>query len=519
MPDPTFNERRVGVLVPLFSIPSSDSWGIGEIGDLAKLADWARAAGITRIQLLPTNEMADGQNSPYSALSAMAIDPIFISIRNVPGFFDAGDELLSHADRERLDIARRAPTVDHRTVRELKTRALRALFDRFIAQRREGDQGDALRRYIDSQHWWLDDYTLFRALHAENEGRYWIEWDEAIRQRRPDAVNEARKRLEREILYYAWLQWIASEQWAAARRDLGDIGILGDFPFMVSGDSADVWSRQGEFRVDASVGVPPDAFSETGQDWGLPVYRWDVHERSGYAWLRARTRRCADLYDGFRVDHLVGFYRTFVREKDGTTYFVPDDEGAQLAQGERLMRIFLEGGGAIIAEDLGTVPDFVRESLARLQVPGLKVLRWEREWKADRQPFKDPAAYPQTSVAISGTHDTEPVAEWWDNADAAERDQAIQLPAFRSRNVEPQEPFSDRIRDAVLESLYTAGSNLVLIPVQDVFGWRDRINVPAQVNDSNWCWRLPWSSEQMATESAAIDRARHLRDLAERSGR
>ena len=519
MAERAMSGRPVGILVPLFSIPSSDSWGIGEIGDLPKLGEWARAAGIRLIQLLPINEMADGQNSPYSALSAMAIDPIFISVRNIPGFLDAGDEMLSPADRRQLDLVRSAPAVDHRTVRELKTRVLRGLFDRFAAQRGVDGQAAALQRYIDAQHWWLDDYTLFRALHAENDGRYWIEWDEAIRYRRPDAVNEARTRLEREILYYAWLQWIASEQWAAARRGLGEVGILGDFPFMVSGDSADVWSRQGEFRVDASVGVPPDAFSETGQDWGLPVYRWDVHDRNGYAWLRARARRCADLYDGFRVDHLVGFYRTFMREKDGTTYFVPDQEDAQLAQGERLMRLFLESGGAIIAEDLGTVPDFVRESLARLQVPGLKVLRWEREWTAAGQPFKDPAAYPQTSVAISGTHDTETVAEWWDNADAAERDQVIQLPAFRSRHVESQESFSDRIRDAVLESLYTAGSNLVLIPVQDVFGWRDRINVPAQVDDSNWCWRMPWASDQMAAEPAAIDRAGYLRDLAQRSGR
>ena len=520
MPDPALSGRRAGILVPLFSIPSTSSWGIGEIGDLPTLGSWARAAGLSVIQLLPINEMADGQSSPYSALSAMAIDPIFISIRNVPGFVEEADDLLSPADRRDLDAVRRTSTVDHRAVRELKTRTLRRLFDRFVRRydSREAD-GDALRNYIDREAWWLDDYTLFRALHAENEGRYWIEWDEDVRLRRPDAIADARRRLGREILYYAWLQWIAWGQWRAARRDLRDVAILGDFPFMVSGDSADVWSRQQEFRVDASVGVPPDAFSETGQDWGLPVYRWDVHQGNDYQWLRARARRCADLYDGFRVDHLVGFYRTFVRERNGATYFVPSDEHEQRAQGERLMRLFQDSGAGIIAEDLGTVPDFVRESLTGTRVPGLKVLRWERDWHADGQPFNDPASYPPVSVAISGTHDTEPVAEWWDGAEPAERRQAVHLPHFRERNITADEPFSDRVRDAVLESLYSSASDLMLVPVQDVFGWRDRINVPARVDDTNWCWRLPWPVERLGSEPQAVERSGYLRELARRYGR
>lgn len=520
MPDRASSSRRVGILVPLFSIPSSGSWGIGEIGDLPAIGDWARAAGVSVIQLLPINEMADGQSSPYSALSAMAIDPIFISIRHLPGFHEEDDDLVSPGDRKVLDAIRRAPTVDHRSVRELKTVVLRRLFDRFVLRWHTGDPDvQALRRYIESQAWWLDDYTLFRALHADNDGRYWIEWDEPIRARHADALRKARQRLEREILYFAWLQWVAWEQWTTARRDLREVAILGDFPFMVSGDSADVWARQQEFRVDASVGVPPDAFSETGQDWGLPVYRWDAHHATDYQWLRARARRCADLYDGFRVDHLVGFYRTFVRETHGATYFVPSDEREQMAQGERLMRLFQDSGAEIIAEDLGTVPDFVRESLARLQVPGLKVLRWEREWQADGQPFKDPVSYPRVSVAISGTHDTEPVAEWWDAADALERREVVRLPQFRARQIAADEPFSDRVRDAVLESLYSSGSDLMLVPVQDVFGWRDRINVPAQVDDTNWSWRLPWPIEGLGSEPHALERSTYLRELARRYGR
>src|SRR6185312_1751449 len=131
--------------------------------------------------------------------------------------------------------------------------------------------------------------------------------------------------------------------------------LFGDLPFMVDSDSADVWARQADFRLDASVGVPPDAFSATGQDWGMPVYRWDVMAAEDYRWLHERARRNADLYDGYRVDHLVGFYRTYGRPRDGgAPFFTPSDEAHQVALGETVLRIFGDAGAEIIAEDLGT---------------------------------------------------------------------------------------------------------------------------------------------------------------------
>jgi 4-alpha-glucanotransferase len=514
--------RRAGVLVPLFSIPSERSWGIGEIGDLPLFADWARTARLRAIQLLPINEMAHGQSSPYSALSAMAIDPIFISIGDIPSFEARGGESsLDAGQRSRLEEVRRARVVHHHDVRELKTTVLRSLFEVFLAESWTPDTADAasMRTYMDAERWWLEDYALFRAIHAGNDARHWTEWEPPLRDRDPAALTEARRRLDHEILYYTWLQWIAGTQWAHARAAVHGLELLGDFPFMVSGDSADVWARQEEFRVDASVGVPPDAFSETGQDWGLPVYLWDVHEATGYAWLRQRARRCAELFDGFRVDHLVGFYRTFVRERDGETYFVPPDEPAQKAQGERLLRLFIESSAAILAEDLGTIPDFVRESLDQLGVPGMKVLRWEREWKQEGQPFRDPATYPAISVAISGTHDTETMAEWWDNADRDERAAAAALRSLRNAGIEPDEPYSGRVRDALLSSLYSSQSDLLLMAVQDIFGWRDRINTPAVVSDDNWSWQLPWRVDRLIEQPEAAERASFLVELATRSGR
>jgi 4-alpha-glucanotransferase len=514
--------RHAGTLVPLFSIPSRRSWGVGEIPDIPVFARWLEAGGFDFVQILPVNEMADGQNSPYSALSAMAIDPVFIAVADVEEFVSAGGErALTGQDRATLDRVRASSSVAYADVRQIKWRALRAAFDRFEATewRSQSARARAFRAFVDREAWWLRDYALFRALHAEHSGRYWLEWEDGLRDRDPSALDAARARLSTEILYRAWLQWIADEQWQRARRDAAPVAIVGDFPFVVSAHSADVWARQHEFRLDASVGTPPDAFSETGQDWGLPVYRWDVMAEGNFEWLRARSRRSAGLYDGFRVDHLVGFYRTYFRERDGRAAFVPSDEPAQREQGERLVRLFAESGVEIVAEDLGSIPDFVRESLARLQVPGYKVLRWERYWDVDGKPFKDPASFPAISLATSGTHDTETLAEWWDAAPAAERIAAMAWPAVQRAGCDPNAAFDDRLRDALLQTLYDAGSGLVVVPIQDIFGLRDRINTPAVVDDVNWTWRMPWPVDDLEIEPVPRERAACMRRLAADSGR
>jgi 4-alpha-glucanotransferase len=513
--------RAAGLLVPLFSIPSRESWGVGEIPDVNVQARWMRAGGYSLLQMLPLNEMAEGQNSPYSALSAMAIDPIFIAPRAMPDVAALGGEaMLTAAEREAIHAARRARRVEYAPIRAAKTRVFRTAFDRFVRDEwlRETRRAAAFRAFIDRERWWLSDYTLFRALHAAHGGAYWREWPAALRDRDPDALEQARRDLSGDIAFYGYLQWNAFDQWADVRRTSG-LRLFGDFPFMVSGDSADVWARQDEFRLDASVGAPPDAFSETGQDWGFPAYRWDVIASRGDEWLAHRAHRSADLYDGFRVDHLVGFFRTYVREPSGDAAFVPADEPDQIAQGERLMRLFASFGAQVIAEDLGVIPEFVRETLARLGVPGYKVFRWERVWDQEAKPFKDPSDYDPASVATSGTHDTEPLAEWWDAAPREERAALCALACLRDGACKPDAPFSAPVRDAMLEALFTSSSDIVLLPIGDLFGWRERINTPALVDDRNWRWRLPWPVEDLMEEPEALERAAFSHALAERSGR
>jgi 4-alpha-glucanotransferase len=522
------NRRRAGLFVPLFSCPSTTSWGIGDIGDLPALTAWIADAGGRVLQLLPLNEMAPGLQSPYSALSAMAVDPLYVDLRAVPEFAAVGGEAsFAPADRQRLADVRRAPGVEYATIRRLKHRALSAAFEHFRQAEWCRDTGRAreLKDFAARQAWWLEDYSLFRAIHLHEGERPWPEWPEPLRRREPAAIDRTRRELSRDVLYFQYVQWLADTQWQTARQaaHLRGVALFGDLPFMVDGDSSDVWVRQHQFRLDASIGVPPDAFSASGQDWGLPVYQWDRVAADDFRWLRDRARRSADLYDGYRIDHLVGFYRTYARPRDGSPpFFTPAEEAEQVAQGERILEILRAPGAEVIAEDLGTVPDFVRESLARLAIPGLRVFRWERLWHTEGQPFRDPADYPAASEATTGTHDTETLAVWWELASEDERRMVSGLPTIQRLSGGTDlsgAPYQDAVRDLLLQALFESGSDLVIFPVQDVFGWRDRINEPALVADANWTFRLPWAADRLADAPGASERRAKLREWAEASRR
>ena len=494
----TERKRRAGISVPLFSLRSTRSWGIGEIGDIPAVAEWLRAANQSVLQILPLNELAPSESSPYSALSAMAIDPQFISIWMVEGGLEFEQKWAVE-----IEPVRRSARIDYAGVRGLKSRALRALFDRFLSYDWQHDTANAagFRTYVEAESWWLDEYSVYRALRAECGERPWPEWPAALRDREPSAMAAARERLASDILFYQYLQWIAALQWQKMRQSVQGVQILGDFPFMVTLDSADVWSRRHDFLLDASVGTPPDAFSETGQEWGLPPYNWDEARKNDFAWLRMRARRQVELYDGFRVDHLVGFYRTYVRPFDGRPpFFMPPDEHAQTELGESVMRIMIDAGVDVSVEDLGTVPDFVRRSIARLGLPGYKVLRWE--------PI-EPRLYPPLSVAMTGTHDTEPLAVWWESL----------MPEERLRFGTDSARFDAAVRDLIIEIVYNAGSNLVLFPIQDVFGWRDRINLPATISEANWTYVLPWPSDTLTTQPDAVACANQLAGWSSQTGR
>jgi 4-alpha-glucanotransferase len=251
----------------------------------------------------------------------------------------------------------------------------------------------------------------------------------------------------------------------------------------------------------------------------MPLYNWDAMAAADFRWLRERARRSADLFDGYRVDHLVGFYRTYgwPHAEGQPAFFTPSEEADQVALGERVLTIFKEPGADIIAEDLGIVPDFVRASMAALGVPGFRILRWERRWHEHGQPFRDTGEYPAMSVAASGTHDTEPLMAWWSAAAEDERGQLNDLPMVqhltKGAGILSQQDDA-QVRDVLLEALFASGSDLLLLPVQDVFGWHDRINVPGTVTPENWTFRLPWPCDRMSEVPEARARQARLREWA-----
>lgn len=511
--------RHRGVCLPLSSLRSSTSWGIGEIPDLVPMARWLRASACDQLMLLPVGTMAAGQASPYSACSAMAIDPIYLSLTAMEDFARAGGvEHLSPDLRQCRMVVMQSPAVRFADVRRLKDAALWAAFERFLSDEWNNHtiRAGAFAAFTSRERWWLDDYALFQACAAEWPGGSWRDWPRTIAHREPAALSEARRHFVRRMRFEQYVQWQADVQWRGARRTAKDMGVslFGDLPFVVDAHSADVWARQGEFLTEVSVGVPPDAFSETGQDWGLPMYRWDAVHRSGFAWLRQRARRMAELYDGFRVDHLVGFYRTYGKAPNGEPFFLPHDEPTQAWQGEQVMRVFLDSGADVVAEDLGTVPDFVRASIAHLGVGGYQVLRWERAWHRPGRPFISPWDYPQRSVATTGTHDTEPMAVWWDEALPGDRQALVELLHRAGLGAwDSAAPWSHELRDAILRLMATASSDHLFFPIQDVFGWRDRINVPSTIGDHNWTWRLPWPIDTWEHTAEACERAGFLANI------
>jgi 4-alpha-glucanotransferase len=518
-------QRKAGVVLPLFSIRTGRDWGIGQVTDLAPCAAWVRRTGHKLLQILPPHELSAGETSPYGALTAFGIDPIYVDVEAIEDL-DAVriEETLGAPGRAELERVRARVRVDYGTVRALKLRALHVAFDRFYA--REWLVGTPrakdLAGFIARESAWLDDFALYTTLRKVHGGWGWTTWPDDEKERSIQKLASLRAEHARCILECAYVQWIAIAQWERARADMRALGVelMGDLPFVVGTESADVWSHASQFQLRLSLGAPPDDYAADGQDWGLPPFDWLAMENDDLAWLRARIRHAARLYDRFRLDHVVGFFRQWVKPRSipGTRgRFDPGDGDAQQARGGRVLAVMKRevertsgvDPPRIIAEDLGIIPAFVRTSLQALGMPGYRVLPWER----DGAIFRDPYAYPSNSVASWSTHDTAPITSWWNELPETHRlvlgDRAGLLPEF-----------SDDARSLVLlHDLYTSNSDLALVLAQEVLGVPDRINTPATVGDDNWTWRMPCPIEDLDKDPRLTARFDAIRALVAAAGR
>ncbi len=510
------DRKRAGVMVPLFSIRSGTGWGVGELKDLASFARWARSGGFTSVLTLPLLEPSPGQSSPYASCSFFALDPLYLSVDDVEDFAVRSE--LSAAEQERLEDVEGAPRVSHAKVRDLKERVLERAFVRFsrtvdAASSRARD----LARFEEEHRHWLPEYALFRTLKAHHPESFRA-WPAGIAGHDASALAARRKEHALEIRFRVYLQWLAFRQLEAARAAMAalGVGLIGDEPFLVADDAADVWAHRELYRFDATVGAPPDAFSADGQEWGLPPYRWEAIRDTAYALFRARGAHTSKLYDAVRIDHVVGLYRTYHRPLDKTVahFFYPTGEEAQRAQGEAVLEAFAASGAELIAEDLGVIPDFVRASLTRLGVPGHRVLRWEQEGGR----YREPKTFPELSLATTGTHDTESSAEWWEALTDWERTSFTALDGMMHL-AEGHERWDDPVWAALMWKVMSAPSRLVVFPIQDVLALRSRINTPNTVGPDNWSFRLPWTTSALEADAILGSRMKLVKKLAAQHGR
>lgn len=516
-------KRRAGVMLPLSSLRHESDCGIGDVSCLPGFFDWMKTAGLSVYQVLPLNDLAPADSCPYTALSAFALDWAYISLRDVP---EIRDNVALRAEFEcslcskQAERLRKSRRVRFKEVREFKRRWLEAAFRSFDPS---SSRGAALRAFCEENAGWLKDYALFRTLKESFAWSTWTSWPEGLKLRHAGALEKAAEEHRSRVAFFQYLQWVIREQWEDVRKEAAARGILlyGDIPFGLSLESADVWSRQEDFDFSATMGAPPDQYSATGQAWGLPAYRWDKMEAEGHAWWRARVRQAAGLYDLFRLDHAVGYFRTWlIREGHEENGFDNSGDDVQKARGERFFRMTLEEGGASrpIGEDLGLIPPFVHDVLDGLGTPGYKVSRWEME-EEEPERFKDPEDFPPLSLATTGNHDTSTLADWWGGLEPEQRDAYWAMVLGNPEPAEPAPRFGAKVHAAILGKIYASGSALVVLPFQELFASRERINVPGTIGPHNWAYRTGTTVDQLRSDPRFGRKTILLKRLAESSSR
>ncbi len=489
-------ERTAGVLLHPTSLPGR--YGIGDLGDeLVEFLDWAKGAGVGLWQLLPLNPPGYG-NSPYGCHSSYAGNPLLISPQKLvrDGLLPALHDVPDFPD-DRVDFDRVAP---------FKMELLRESWRYFNNHGRE-DHRYALKRF-EEDNAWLPDWTLYAALKDRYAGARWTEWPHAIAIRDAAAIEATRKELAEEISYHKYVQFLFFRQWAGIREaaDAHGIEIMGDVPIYVAADSADVWANRNLFQVDENgeptvvAGVPPDYFSETGQRWGNPLYRWDLLRQTKYRWWISRFRAALRFADVIRVDHFRGF---------AAYWEIPASEPTAIhgrwmpGPGRALFDAIRSAVGdlPIVAEDLGHITPEVNELRKALGVPGMKILQFA--FAKVNSPHL-PHAYDPMTVVYTGTHDNDTARGWFENASPQERAHAEMY-----LGVNGEGP----IEWALIRAAFTSVAQTAVVPVQDILGLGSeaRMNRPGD-GDDNWSWRyLPGALTR--------EHAERLRELAELTGR
>ncbi|MFJ9582021.1 4-alpha-glucanotransferase [Streptomyces sp. NPDC101191] len=544
--------RAFGLLVQLYSLLSARSWGMGDLGDLRELADWAgRTHGVGFVQVNPLHAAVPGaptDPSPYRPSSRRFPDPVHLRIEDVPeyAYVDPArredlDRILAEAAELRERVLGKGALIDRDAVWDAKRRALELVHTVELGPGRRA----AYRDFLAGRGRALEDHATYQAL-AERHGHRWRDWPDALRD---PAAAEAAVRADAELAarvdFHCRLAWLTDQQLAAAAhtaREAGmAVGIVHDLAVGVHPDGSDTWAQQHVFAAGMSVGAPPDAFNARGQDWGLPPWRPDALAAEGYAPYRGLLRELLRHAGALRIDHVMGLFRL---------WWVP--EGGEPTQGtyvrydsEAMLAVLVleahRAGAAVVGEDLGTVEPGVREALARRGVLGTSVLWFERDWAGTGRPLP-PEEWRADCVATATTHDLPSTAARLSGAHVAlrhrlglltgdlERERARDsaettewLGALQRLGLLPEGPGDEaaEIR-AVHRFLAATPARLVGVWLPDAVGDRRPQNLPGTW-DEYPNWRLPVAGpdgQPLALEELAAAPRAHdlLRTLAERVG-
>ncbi len=465
--------RESGILMHISSLPGP--YGIGTMGKQAfSFVDFLKQSGQRCWQILPLSPTGYS-DSPYQSCSTFAGNPYLIDL---DALVEQG--LLTRQEVESVFWGEWEDKVNFGILYRSRGTLLKTAYSRFTDH-------EALEAFCIENANWLPDFALFMALKESHDGAPWYRWETPLKTRQPDAMWQARQTLKEEIRYHSFVQYLFSGQWNALRSYAHENGveIIGDVPIYVPYDSADAWSNPELFQLDeelnptAVAGCPPDAFTEDGQLWGNPLYRWDVMREDGYTWWLRRLEAAGKLYDRIRLDHFRGFESYW-----SVPYGDPTARGGHWEKGpgaEFIQTVQRELPQiALIAEDLGFLTPQVLQLRDESGLPGMKVL----EFAFDSREPSDylPHTYTKNSVCYTGTHDNMTMRQWLETAapDAAEY-------AAEYMNLTP----SEGMVWGVIRTAFASVSDLCIIPMQDYLnlGGEARMNFPGTLTDANWTWR------------------------------
>ncbi|MBQ6997391.1 MAG: 4-alpha-glucanotransferase [Oscillospiraceae bacterium] len=484
--------RESGVLMHITSLPGD--FGVGTMGKSAfAFVDFLQQAQQRCWQILPLTPTGYG-DSPYQSCSTYAGNPYLIDLQLL-----IGEGLLQADEVTAVSWCSREDKVDFGTLYQNRNRILKLAYSRFADQQ-------ALDAFCRKHSSWLPDFALFMALKGKFQGAPWYQWEDALKFRQPDALWAARQELKEEIRFYCFQQYLFYTQWNALRSyaHSKDVRIIGDVPIYVPYDSADVWSSPEYFQLDeklsptAVAGCPPDAFSEDGQLWGNPLYRWDRMEEDGFSWWLRRLAAAGELYDTVRIDHFRGLEAYWsVPYGDATA------RGGKWIKGPGMKFIEAIKKGLptldMIAEDLGFLTQEVFDLRDASGFPGMKILGFAFD---SREPSEYlPHTYPVNSVCYTGTHDNMTTRQWFETASA----DAVAYAKEYMHLTEDEGFVWGMIRTAM-----ASVSQLCITPMQDLLdlGGEARMNFPGTQTDANWTWRADAScmAPELAKRLAAVTR-------------